>query len=139
MGILHLVLISPDVDLCATKQLVSELSEAKAKQEINFDTISLSQLIAPDVKDGVLGGKIATGDTGAYILSVGLQDEQALSAYYEAPVHSLIRRRFCSAASQECAELYAAADAQPIRASAIFRQIETVANNFMQRIDFRIP
>ena len=140
MGIVHLVIMSPEVGCGPAERVKEDLLAAREVGEIAFDSVVLGRRVSSIVRDGVFAGPINTGNaTRDRILFVGLADEQALSAYYEAPAHSRVRRAFLSAVSPEISALYVRASMEPTNASEIYGEIELRATRFMTRLDVLVP
>lgn len=135
MSIWHLVLIRADIDPRVVVQVAADLEAARAAGELAFDSLATGVRVAPEIGDGIMGGRLDTGSRGEHVLLVRIADEAALETYYAAPAHSVIRRRFLSAVSQECATLYARAEAETYRSELLFGKIERIAQDIMKRID----
>ena len=139
MSIWHLVLIRADVDPRVVGQVAADLEAARAAGELAFEDLYTGVRVAPEIGDGIMGGRLDTGSRGEHILLIRIADEAALETYYAAPTHSVIRRRFLCAVSQECARLYARADADTVRSELLFGKIERISQDIMKRIDILMP
>lgn len=137
MPVTHVVMFHLEVSAEAVAEVHAALVAARNDGGIEFDAVALGTGLSRTVSDGGYGGAIQTGGFGARrLLVVTLADCAALDRYYEAPAHSVIRKRFLSQISSEIAELYSKADAEPRNSAMIYEAIETRAADFMCRFDF---
>lgn len=139
MGVTHIVLFKPEIDPALVDALRDDLLIAREAGQVAFERVAVARRVDSNVKDGLLGGAIATGllSWGRAII-VEVVDDVALLAYYEAPVHAAIRRSFLSSISPRISDLYAEAAIEVGRSAIIFDQIESIAASFMTRLDMEI-
>jgi hypothetical protein len=136
MSVLHMVIFAPKVPRKAIDAVQSDLLAARAAHEISFESARLSRRVSMAALDGRYGGSIKTGvQAGEYVLVISLRNTDALRAYYEAPAHSAIRRRFLCSISEEIAPIYERADADPCLAAQHYEAVEELAAEYMSRFD----